>query len=93
MGQTGRFPFFVTRNWGTFRLSPIFPNQSRTVYRSRGRCQAVHAKAERLAARYFTDTPRNARHRGTKGDDRTRSARVCEEQVTPACAKPLAAMN
>jgi hypothetical protein len=24
-GQTGRFPFFLTGNWGTFRLSPVFP--------------------------------------------------------------------
>jgi hypothetical protein len=24
-GTTGGFPFFVTGNWGTFRLSPISP--------------------------------------------------------------------
>jgi hypothetical protein len=23
--QTGRFPFFLTGDWGTFRLSPVFP--------------------------------------------------------------------
>ena len=25
-GQTGHFPFFLTGNWGTFRLSPVFPH-------------------------------------------------------------------
>ena len=49
------------------------------VHRGRGKRQAVHAEAERIAARHFADDSRNAGCRRTERDDGNGSAGSAEE--------------
>ncbi len=54
-------------------------HQPCAVHRRFGRCQAVHAEGEWIAARYFTDDSRDAGCRRTERDDRNGPAGSAEE--------------
>ena len=65
-------------------------HESGAVHRGRGRCEAVHAEAQRLAARYFADHAGHARDRRAEGDDGHGSAHISTEEVKSLRAHPTA---